>query len=57
MSLIEQMLLKEMMPLLDKANVDPSSVSTNKAVALSGPRTNLNNISITISTNSTELIR
>ncbi len=52
---IEQMLQKEMMPLLDKANVDPSSVSTNKAVALSGPRTNLNNVSIT--TNSTELIR
>ncbi|WP_264329303.1 MULTISPECIES: hypothetical protein [unclassified Wolbachia] len=49
------MLQKEMMPLLDKANVDPSSVSTNKAVALSGPRINLNNVSIT--TNSTELIR
>ncbi|PRD22884.1 UNVERIFIED_CONTAM: Ankyrin-3 [Trichonephila clavipes] len=52
---VEQMLQKEMMPLLDKGNIDPSSVSTNKAAALPSPRTNLNNISVT--NNSTELIR
>ncbi|MFP3023742.1 MAG: latrotoxin-related protein [Wolbachia sp.] len=52
---IEQMLQKEMMSLLDKANVDSSTASTNKAVALPNPRINLNNVSIT--SNSTELIR